>query len=282
MALTKQHQFEQEPTMTDTNDTVTMPLNLNTATNPYAETDTMNAIIQTEAQAIAASVTAPLRAVAVQNDAHLRAKAFKKEVEEMRGAADFSYGNFRHVFKANNGEIAESGGDKHSLGRWAKVRLLAWDEHFEVSPGDSSSQNSKDFVAYSKDGKTIDTVTGSDQQAWVGRAVNDYVQYLRQDMGYGAAKARRFIDTSCALLACETAGGPVGKVVQFTLSETSISAFTSYQQELEGQAKCAAMGLPGFALPEDPLTFFFVRELASKGNNRWTKLRIETSMPTKL
>lgn len=280
MALTKQHQFEQEPTMTDTNDTVTMPLNLNTDTNPYAENTTMNATTKIETTAITAA--SPLRAVSAQSDAHLRAKAFKKEVEEMRGAADFSYGNFRHVFKANNGEIAESSGDKHILGRWAKVRLLAWDEHFEVSPGDSNSQTSKDFVAYSKDGKTIDTVTGSDQQGWVGRAVSDYVQYLRQEMGYGAAKSRRFIDTSCALLACESASGPVGKVVQFTLSETSISAFTSYQQELEGQAKCAAMGLPGFALPEDPLTFFFVRELASKGNNRWTKLRIETSMPTKL
>lgn len=280
MALTKQAHFEQEPTMTDTNDFATMPLNLNTDTNPYAESTTMNATTRTETTAITAA--SPLRAVATQSDAHLRAKAFKKEVEEMRGAADFSYGNFRHVFKANNGEIAESGGDKHSLGRWAKVRLLAWDEHFEVSPGDSNSQTSKDFVAYSKDGKTIDTVTGSDQQGWVGRAVNDYVQYLRQDMNYGAAKSRRFIDTSCALLACESGSGPVGKVVQFTLSETSISAFTSYQQELDGQAKCAAMGLPGFALPEDPLTFFFVRELASKGNNRWTKLRIETSMPTKL
>ena len=51
MALTKQHQFEQEPTMTDTNDTVTMPLNLNASVNPYTETATMPAITQTEAQA---------------------------------------------------------------------------------------------------------------------------------------------------------------------------------------------------------------------------------------
>ena len=65
-----------------------------------------------------------------------QAKAFQAELNDMKGAADFTFGNYA-VFKGNNGEIAQTGKDDVSLGRWAKVRLLAF-EAFGRAPEDVS------------------------------------------------------------------------------------------------------------------------------------------------
>jgi len=226
-------------------------------------------------------VKATTGTVAAMNDAAKRAKEFQKEVEAMKGASDFAFGNYR-VFKGNNGTIIESSGDKADLGRWAQVRMISWDDHFEVSPGEQSA-STKDFVAYSKDGKTIDSVIGDELKGWAGKPVAEYVQYLQKEEDFDNAKCRRFVDVGGALLACENGeDGPLGTVVQITLSESSIPAFSRYQQELNDKARCVAMGLPGFKLPDDPFTLFFVRELASKGNNNWTKLKILGALPAKI
>lgn len=228
--------------------------------------------------ATTAVAKASASSVATINEAAANAKRFQRELEEMRGASDFSFGNYR-VFKGNNGEIAEMSGDKDSLGRWAKVRLMAWDEHFEVSPG---TKEGKEFVAYSKDGKIIDSVIGDDQKKFVGKSTDEYLQYLQDTEGFNDAKVRRFIDTACALLATDTGDGPFGEVIQITLSESSIPAFSKYQQALKDKAKCVAMGLPGFSVPEDPFTLFFIREAAEKGSNRWTKLKVTDRLPAKI
>lgn len=228
--------------------------------------------------ATTAVAKASASSVATINEAAANAKRFQRELEEMRGASDFSFGNYR-VFKGNNGEIAEMNGDKDSLGRWAKVRLMAWDEHFEVSPG---TKEGKEFVAYSKDGKIIDSVIGDDQKKFVGKTTDEYLQYLQDTEGFNDAKVRRFIDTACALLGTDTGDGPIGEVIQITLSESSIPAFSKYQQALKDKAKCVAMGLPGFSVPEDPFTLYFIREAAEKGSNRWTKLKVTDRLPAKI
>ena len=229
--------------------------------------------------AIAAASNTSSTAVAVAEAAN-KAKEFQREVNAMKGASDFAYGNFR-VFKGNNGEISESGGDQATLGRWAKVRLLSWDDHHEVSPGEKSD-SSKSFVAYSKDGKVIDSVIGEEQKEWVGRPMADYVDYLRTKEEFANAGSRRFVDMACALMAAEDEDAPIGEVIQVTLSKSSIPAFSKYQEQLTNKARCVAMGLPGFTLPEDPFTFFLVREVAKKGDDKWTKLKIETTLPAKL
>lgn len=248
------------------------------STQSTTEVDADAAAKVTATPAIAKAATTST-AVAVA-DAASKAKQFQREVEAMKGASDFSYGNYR-VFKGNNGEILESGGDEDSLGRWAKVRLLSWDDHYEVSPGEQA-QNTKEFVAYSKDGKTIDSVIGEDQKAWVGRSVDEYIKHLKEVEEFPNTKCRRFVDTAVALLGTDSSDGPIGSVIQVTLSESSIPAFSRYQQELQDKARCVAMGLPGFNLPEDPFTFFFLREVATKGNNKWTKLKIVATLPAKI
>ena len=210
-----------------------------------------------------------------------QAKAFQRELDEMKGAADFSFGNYE-VYKGSNGEIAKTGsGDGVSLGRWAKIRLLAWDFHTEISPG-SQDKNSKDFVAYSKEGGFIDHVIGEELKSWVGKPVAEYVEHLRTVEGFDKAGSKRFVDMSAALLGTDSGDGPVGTVIQITLSPSSIPSFTKYQQSLKDQARCAAMGLPGFTVPEDPMTFFVVREVVSAGGNKWTKLTMHASLPAKL
>lgn len=213
-------------------------------------------------------------------DAAAKAKEFQREINAMRGASDFSYGNFR-VFKGNNGEIAESGGEEATLGRWAKVRLLSWDDHFEISPGEQGA-STKDFVAYSKDGKRIDSVIGEELKTWVGKSVDEYVEYLRTTEEFTNTKCRRFVDMAVALMAADHEDAPIGEVIQVTLSESSIPAFSRYQEQLSNKARCVAMGLPGFTLPEDPFTFFLIREVAKKGDNKWTKLKVESALPAKL
>lgn len=224
-------------------------------------------------------VEAPTREVGAVNDAAAKAKAFRKEIEDMQGAADFSFGSHR-VFKAKDGTIKEMNNDKLDLGRWVKVRLLAWDRHFEISPGEDG-KDSAEFVAYSKDGKTIDSVVGEENKSYEGTSVEDYIKYLRDTEEFDKAGKREFIDTQVAVLGSEEEPDFTG-VVQVTLSSSSIPAFKKYQSELEATAKCVAMGLPGFKLPEDPLTFYFIREAAEKGKNSWTKLKIASSLPTKI
>lgn len=280
MALTKKPsatsaQFEAEPgAEASSNEAVATA----TAEAAPAEEITPSAKVT----ATTAIATAASTAVGAVNNAGERAKQFKRDVEAMKGASSFDYGNYT-VFKGKQGEIrGEDGGTKLSLGRWAKVRLIAWDEHYEVSPGEQSA-SSKDFVAYSKDGITIDSVIGEELRGeWTGRKVADYVNYLITEEEFKKASSRHFIDTACALLATDSGKGPIGTVIQVTLSKSSIPAFSKYQQQLNDTARCVEMNLPGFALPEDPFTFYFVREAASKGDNEWTKLKVVAQLPNDL
>lgn len=280
MAL-KKPAFEQEPTAQAQGDTATMEAPaqaaapaVKTEAPAQAQTPTLESAVAAEVAISRASATA----LSVADSANA-AKQFQREVAEMKGASDFGYGNY-DVFKGGNGEIACTD-TKASFGRWVKVRLMSWDDHVEISPGESGA-STKDFVAYSKDGKVIDSIIGSEMKHWVGKTVAEYVTYLKETEEFTKTKSRRFIDTACAVFASDSGDGPIGEIVQITLSESSIGAFSSYQEKLIGKARAVAMGLPGFSLPSDPFTFYFVREVATKGDNRWTKLRIESNLPTKL
>lgn len=233
------------------------------------------------AQAAAVAVRpAATTSLAARNEAADLAKAFAKQLADLQGG-DFSFGSYR-VFKGSNGELAEMSGEKVSCGRWMKVVLLNWNTHFEISPS-TDDKSAKDFVAYSQDGITIDSCIGEEVRAeWAGKPVKDYVDYLRNEEDFPKADARPFIDMACALLGTDSGDGPIGTVVQVTLSSSSMPNFKRYFTSLEGTARCVAMGLAGFSLPENPFEFYLVREAASKGSNRWTKIQLMSNLPTKL
>lgn len=245
--------------------------------------------IATEVATVVAAPAAPVAApapvavtssVAVLAEVAAQAKAFQRELDEMKGAADFSFGNY-DVYKGNNGEIAKTGNDDMSLGRWVKVRLLAWDDHHEITPG-SQDKGSKEFVAYSKDGQVIDHVIGEEQKKWIGSPVTQYVDYLRKEEGFDKAGSKRYVDLSVAVLGTDSGDIPESGIIQIVLSQSSIPAFTKYQQSLKDKARCVAMGLPNFSMPEDPFTFFVIREVVSANGNKWTKLAFNSNLPAKL
>lgn len=271
MALTKKPAFEQEPTAQAQGDTAVAEAPATTTTaaarTPDAAAETTTAIAKASATSLSTS------------DAANAAKAFKRDVEAMKGAADFSYGTHR-VFKAKDGVIKEMSGDKLVLGKWVKVHLLAWDRHFEISPGEDGA-SSGGYVAYSIDGVTVDTVVGEEMKSWVGKGVAEYLNHLRTVEEFADATKREFIDCQCAAMGSEEESDFSG-VIQVTLSSSSIPAFKRYQSDLEATAKCVQMGLPGYALPASPFQFYMVREAAEKGKNSWTKIKICSTLPAKV
>ena len=221
----------------------------------------------------ASTAVAPAASTAVTTNTSEEAKRFQREFDEMRGAADFSYGNYP-IYKGSNGAIREMGQNKTaSFGRWVKVRMVAWDESYQIGPGVDGNK-AKDFVAFSKDGKTIDSVIGEDLRHFVGKPVVEYLDYLRSE-GYVKADSKRYVHTACAVLDSEDGTHQPGQIVQVTLSQSSLPSFSAYQEKLKTSARAVAMGIPGFSLPRDPFTFRFSAEAASKGSNTWTKLKID-------
>lgn len=231
------------------------------------------------AEASTALAKAASTSVGAVNDLINKAKGFQKEVEAMEDAADFSWGSHR-VLKADNGMIKEMQGEKVKLGRWLKVRMLAWGRHWEISPGDQGKDSAK-FVAYSKEGKTVDYVVGDELKKHEGTSVDAYVEFLRKEEDFDKAGKREFIDTQVFVLGSEK-DGMTGEIAQVTLASSSIPAFKKYQGDLLAKAKAASYGLPGVNLPDDPFTFYFVTEDAEKGSNTWTKLKICAQLPTNL
>lgn len=227
-----------------------------------------------QAAPAAAAVAAPATSVATRAEA----SAFQKEVEAMKGAANFDYGNYE-VFKGINGAITGTGDNKAKLGRWAKVSMIAWDDRVQISPG-SDTTPAKDCVAYSKDGVTIDSVIGFEKYgSWVGKKVADYLQFLK-DSDYLKASASRYIDVACVVHDgdLKAAKELAGEIICISLSKSSIPSFSSYQEKLNMKAKAAARGIPGVVVPADPFTFYFICEAASKGDNNWTKLKVSDKL----
>lgn len=207
------------------------------------------------------------------------ASGFAAKVMSMKGAADFSWGNYK-VFKATNNGSIRASDDKTSLGRWVKVTMLAWDDHFEVSPN-SKAEKSKDALAFSKDGRTIDRVLGDEFADWIGRPPAEYVKFLQTEHGYETANFRRFIDISCVVHEAESEDVFNGEIVQITLTQSSIPSFSQYQEQLKQKAVAVASGVVGVKVPADPFTFYLMAIAASANGNDWVKLQVVNKLPTK-
>lgn len=206
---------------------------------------------------------------------------FTKQVEEMHNALDVSYGNFP-LYKASSGGTIKCADDDKapSLGRWAKVTMISWSKHYEIGPG-SNDDDAKGYVAFSDNGKTIDRILGEELQDKVGTEINEYLKYLREEEGFRQAGCREFVDVACYVHENDAGADMTGKVIVLTLPPTSAMSFNRYQQQLAAQARAAKMGIPGVKVPEDPFTFYFITEGAKKGKNEWTKLVIESRLPSR-
>lgn len=247
-------------------------------TTAEAANDTSATPPVTPAPAAAVAVIAPVSA-AVALSTRAEGSAFAKEVEAMKGAANFDYGNY-DVFKGINGNIKGTGDNIASLGRWVKVSMVAWDDRIQISPG-SDTAAAKDCVAYSKDGKTIDSVIGDKYRPWLGKSVDEYITFLKNNDWMNAKKST-YVDVACIVHTGESKAAKemAGEVICITLSQSSTPSFKSYQEKLNMKAKALARGIPGVQLPADPFTFYFGTEPASKDGKDWTKLKVSDKQPT--
>lgn len=224
-------------------------------------------------------VTAIVPVAAAALAVRAEASAFQKEVEAMKGAADFAYGNY-DVFKGIQGQIQGTGDNKVKLGLWVKVSMIAWDDRVQISPG-SEAPAAKDAVAYSKDGVTIDSVIGKESKyaAFVGKKVTDYLDFLRAN-DWVKASSSRYIDVACVVHDGDKAAAKelAGEVICISLSKSSIPSFASYQEKLNIKAKAVARGIPGVVVPADPFNFYFIAEPAERGDTQWTKLKVSDKL----
>jgi len=231
----------------------------------------------TEAQAAPSDPKERLKP-AVISDATRRAQAFKKELEEMRDAVSFGHGVLP-AFKATNGAIRETGSGTRSFGAWVQGRLMGYSPFWQVSPGGSESKL-KGFVAFSNDGKIIDSVVGDGvERTYVGKTVAEYLDYLHKTEGLSDAGCKPYMNLAIYVVGSdkgEAAGLASGEVVNIVLSKTSMTSFTAYEEKLKLAARAAAMGLPTKAISEDPFMLRFEAEVANNNKGQsWTKLTIE-------
>lgn len=203
---------------------------------------------------------------------------FLAQIEEMRGAMDFSYGNFS-IFKGNQGDI--SGGDPSvSLGRWVKVVMIAWDEHWQSNPG-SDVDEAKDTVAFSRDGVKIDNIIGEQYREHTTKTLDEYVEWLKVNTQFTEADKSRYIDLCVIPQEVENPGAValIGEPLQITLNPSSLSSFKAYQETLKAKARAVERKVPGMSLPDDPFTFYLSVQAAEKGGKKWTKLQVTPSLP---
>lgn len=265
MALKKPQTQNTAPAFEDVNDT-----------SPPFEEGTTPAPQEAAAAVQATTAVAVTTSTSITTIATDQAKTFQQELAAMKDSTDFSLGTFT-TFKASNGVIAETGEGKLSLGRWVDGRMMAYGAFTQVSPGDSGAK-AKGFVAWSKDGKTVDTVLGDGtERSFVGKSVQDYLHYLRETEGLTGADAKEYLNVAFLVMGCESGEVDEGEIVNIVLAPSSITAFRAYESQLQLGARAAAMGLKTKAdLSGDPFRFRFSCVQASNTKNqRWSKLVIE-------
>jgi len=196
----------------------------------------------------------------------------------MHNAVSFGYGVFP-TFKATNGAIRETGNGTRTFGTWVQGRMMGFAPFWQVSPGGSESKL-KDFVAFSNDGKTIDSVIGDGvERTYVGKPVAEYLDYLRTTEGLSDADCKPYMNIALCVVSSdkgEKSGIPVGEVVALVLSKTSMTSFTAYEEKLKLSARAAAMGLPVKPISGDPFMLRFGAEVANNNKGQsWTKMTVE-------
>lgn len=241
-----------------------------------AEAETVTETVTQAAPAAAQAAATTAIATSAVSVAAEKAREFKEELESMRGATSAEYG-ILPSYKADNGAIAETGNGKTTFGKWMAGRMMSFDTFHQVSPGDSGAKT-KGFVAFSKDGVTVDSVIGDGtERSFVGKPVQAYLDYLRDTEGLTDAQSKEYLTVTMVVLDSEAKTVEPGTQVNVVLSQSSIRSFRAYEEKLKLNARAAAMGLPvKGGVSEDPFRFKFVAENAS--NNRgqkWCKLAIE-------
>ncbi len=188
------------------------------------------------------------------------AEAIKSEnvLVKMRDAIPpVEFGTFPRLIGANGAVCVKTDGSR-SLGESVELQLLSWTEVYVVSPG-SDKDEAKDLVRYSRDGVNIDET---------GENVNDYLKKLRDVDGYKDASRKQYIELIGFLKSASKDGGPIGELVQVSLSPQSLLSFRSYMANVAIKVRIGQMKAEG-------VENLRITAEGKSGNGRnWTILKV--------
>jgi len=159
----------------------------------------------------------------------------------------------------SNGNVMDK--DKRMLGSRIKLELVSWNDLWVVSPGDDTEE-AKEAVRYSKDGKTIDGT---------GQSVQDYVKYLRETGGYDEANVKQYCELIGILTEAEKPSEHLGGMVQVSLSPQSRKLFEGYR--LQESVKLRL----GKRAPDGAEHLLIQTEVKSSGSNTYTLLKVSAA-----
>lgn len=145
---------------------------------------------------------------------------------------DVSYSTFPR-YRDDKGVIGDTDGNE--AGGWVEVMVVSWSDSWIVTPGDDSDK-AKDYVRYSRDGHTINS-----EDEWNGKTCEEYVEYLRDQVGYEKAASKKYTNVYGMLVAAENDDCPgLQQVIHLAMPPTSGSAWEAY---LVNRALRSRMGM---------------------------------------
>ena len=145
---------------------------------------------------------------------------------------DIVYNTFPR-YRDDKGVIGDVDGNE--AGGWVELMVISWSDSWTITPGDDSDK-AKEALRYSKDGRTINS-----EDEWNGRECEEYVNYLRDSMGYEKAAVKKYTNIFGMMVAAEQDDCPgLQQVVQLALAPTSGAGWEAY---LVNRAMRARMGM---------------------------------------
>lgn len=162
--------------------------------------------------------------------------------------------------QATNGVFMDKGKDL-SLGDEVQLRLLTWQDVWQISPG-SDDKEAKDHVRYCDNPNTLPD----------GTPVVDYLTRLREEFRYTKASCDHRVVLGGVLEAVSKDSRLLGELVQIDLPKTSKAEFDKYQA---GTAYKVGKGL---LKPHQAQVMTMTAEPVSANGRNWTIVRFTPTM----
>ena len=125
--------------------------------------------------------------------------------------------------------------DGNEAGGWVEVMVISWSDSWTCTPGDDSDK-AKECLRYSKDGHTIHS-----DDDWNGKTCEEYVEYMRDQLGYEKASVKKYTNVYGMLVAADQADcAGLQQIIQLSLAPTSGAAWEAY---MVNRAMRARMGM---------------------------------------
>lgn len=241
MALTKKAKFEND----SAEQTAAV---LDQPDTPAAET-------VAEAAADVAATTAIATASATSTAVARPAEKLPTALTHLKDTFTVEYDTFPRLLGAS-GSIED--GDNRDLGEWVKLRLVSWQNQWDIVPG-SQDEEAKAHLRYSSDGVTIDAT---------GESVNEYLAKLQNDLGYPKASVKQRVVLVGLLTESHKKSPLIGETVQVSLSPQARKTFERYCFSRTIKAQMGTQSLDG----AENILITAVKKTA--GTNKYTLLDV--------